>query len=155
MIETITFAYMNQIFYLKLLLLLLIEFVFNRLHIIINYVLVNHIYLFKNFREHMQKYQIAHLQKKKSNYDIKKRDVSMFISSIIGALQSLEYKFIYMLDEADQVYNNSMNKVMNQLNNLIEVSIYYRNGYKWYNVINNLPLFLGLATETKSNRFNV
>lgn len=45
---------------------------------------------------------------------------------MIGALQRLEYKFLNMLDEADQANINSMYKIQSQLDNLIEVSIHHR-----------------------------
>lgn len=72
----------------------------------------------------MQKYQNAR-KKKKSDYDINKQNVTIYVSSVIGALQGLEYKFLNKLDKADQAIANSISNVMSQLNNLIEVSIYY------------------------------
>lgn len=72
----------------------------------------------------MQKHQCYNLKKNKS-FDQKKRLISTYVASVIGALQCLEQQLFYMMDQAEQSSTNSMIQVVGQLTNFIEVRIIF------------------------------
>lgn len=72
----------------------------------------------------MQKYQCYNLKKNK-NFDQKKRLISTYVSSVIGALQCLEQQLFNMMDQAEQSPANSMIQVVGQLTDFIEVRIIF------------------------------
>lgn len=62
-------------------------------------------------------------RKKANNTENIKKNVTLFVSSAIGALQLKEHNLFKMLNEAELTKRNSINSITNQLNVIIEVSI--------------------------------
>lgn len=80
---------------------------------------------FQGFCEKAQKYQNFYSKNKmKSNspYSIRQH-IQMFMTSLIGTLQSKELMLLNMLDQAEFTNINSIKKLIGQLSEFIEVSI--------------------------------
>ncbi|XP_022183496.1 RING finger protein 17 isoform X2 [Myzus persicae] len=71
------------------------------------------------FNEKVQKHRCSNLKKNKK-FDQHKQSVSMYVSSVIGALQCLEQQLFCMIDQAEQSSTNSMAQVVDQLNSFID-----------------------------------
>lgn len=70
--------------------------------------------------ENIQTYLDVHSKK---NNDSEKNKVSMFVYSLIGAIQRVEKNVLDMIDQADTSIVQSINKTIYYLNSTIEVSI--------------------------------
>ncbi|XP_050437515.1 RING finger protein 17 isoform X2 [Adelges cooleyi] len=73
-----------------------------------------------NFNVEVQAFQNSRTKKKYTSVDEIKHTVSTYMSVVIGALQNKEQSLLDLLDKSEHADINSMNKILNQLNGLID-----------------------------------
>ncbi|XP_029343663.1 tripartite motif-containing protein 29 isoform X1 [Acyrthosiphon pisum] len=70
------------------------------------------------FNEKVQKHRCSNFKKNKNEQN--KKDISTYVSSVIGTLQCLEQRFFSMIDQAEQSSSKSMTHVVGQLNSFVD-----------------------------------